>query len=84
MRPWTCLKKRISFSDRQEQILKTKLLKFGLNFLLPDREKIHLLPGKSRVEIKILLCVPQRLAVDLGLGFLKEFLRGPLSPLLYL
>jgi len=33
------------------------LLKFGLNFLLPDREKIHLLPGKSRVELKDLLCV---------------------------
>jgi hypothetical protein len=26
-------------------------------FLLPDREKIYLLPGKSRVELKDLLCV---------------------------
>jgi hypothetical protein len=50
MRPGTCLKKGVSFSDRQEQILKTKLLKFGLNFLLPDREKIHLLPESPGVK----------------------------------
>jgi hypothetical protein len=47
---------------------------------LPDREKIHLLPGKSRVEIKILLCV---LCVEdpanRALSFVKEVLDGVLD-----
>jgi hypothetical protein len=68
------------FQTGKNKILKTKLLKFGLNFLLPDREKIHLLPGKSRVEIKILLCV---LCVEdpanRALSFVKEVLDGVLD-----
>jgi hypothetical protein len=44
MRPWTCLKKEVGFSDRQEQNFKDKIAKVWIEFLLPNREKIHLLP----------------------------------------
>jgi hypothetical protein len=49
LKPGTYLKNVVYFS-KQYTKPKTKLLKFGLNFLLPDREKIHLLPESPRVK----------------------------------
>jgi hypothetical protein len=39
MRPWTCLKKGVGFSDRQEQNFKDKIAKVWIEFFIAGQGK---------------------------------------------